>query len=89
MSDERKLKLQTYFLPQEKQLIRVIRGGAYQKKADPAQCFNCQQFYHHLKFCSRDTSPHTAKGCPKAQGGTTLLCSLPRQSYFQHLEMPS
>ncbi|GIX79195.1 RNA-directed DNA polymerase from mobile element jockey [Caerostris extrusa] len=67
-----------------------IKVEPLRKKAGPAQCFNCQQFFHHSKFCSRDSvfvncaGPHKAKDCskPKEAPPFCALCKGNHTSNF-------
>ncbi|GIY96443.1 nucleic-acid-binding protein from transposon X-element [Caerostris extrusa] len=58
-----------------------IKCEPLRKKPGPAQCFNCQQFFHHSRFCSRNpvcvkcAGPHKSGNCPKPKD-SPACCAL-------------
>ncbi|GBM27726.1 Nucleic-acid-binding protein from transposon X-element [Araneus ventricosus] len=60
------------------------------KKQSPGQCYNCQEFFHHSRLCTRNprcmkcAGPHRSRECPKPKDTTPkcLHCNCPHTANF-------
>ncbi|GBM65129.1 hypothetical protein AVEN_185771-1 [Araneus ventricosus] len=65
-------------IPKSKKIYQIEFIGrmrvtieSLRKKQPPGQCYNCQEFFHHSRLCTRNprcmkcAGPHKSRECPK------------------------
>ncbi|GBM62147.1 hypothetical protein AVEN_56780-1 [Araneus ventricosus] len=57
-----------------------VKVEPLKRKTTPAQCYNCQDFYHHSRFCLRDpkylkcAGKHITQSCQKPADTPAKCC---------------
>ncbi|KAF8789881.1 Nucleic-acid-binding protein transposon like protein [Argiope bruennichi] len=101
LSDEKKLKVVIRGLPADHpidDILHEIKQLGYLKvsveplrrKQTPAQCYNCQEFYHHSRLCTRkarclkcgDSHPTNSCNKPKDTPAKYCLCGGPHTANY-------
>ncbi|GBO18446.1 putative RNA-directed DNA polymerase from transposon X-element [Araneus ventricosus] len=84
-------------IPKSKEIYQIEFIGrmrvtieSLRKKQSPGQCYNCQEFFHHSRLCTRNpkcikcAGPHRSRECPKPKDTPSkcLHCNCPHTANF-------